>query len=83
VQAGNKEAGQLIKNFSGWVKILRGGAGESLKLQNYPSCAARNLTEKKLFLARRENWEKLYTADGGGAAITYPPFLWINLCIRS
>ncbi|MDQ1211826.1 hypothetical protein QE436_001140 [Pantoea anthophila] len=82
VQACSEKATNLIKNSSRRLEICLACGGRIKKCRLFRLSRARNLTEKKLFLRCLRRREKLYTADGGGAAITYPLFLWITLCIR-
>jgi hypothetical protein len=82
VQTYNDEAAILIRNGQQMRQRrgLKKATGKKSRTMGQPRQL--KLAEKKLFLAKPSGREKLYTADGGGAAITYPPFLWITLCIR-
>ncbi|GEM_PF-6770272 len=82
VQSCEDEATILIKNGGLAGQISSRESGSVKKSRTICQRRWRNLAEKKLFSANPGGREKLYTADGGGAAITYPPFLWITLCIR-
>jgi len=38
--------------------------------------------QKKYLWGPRQGGNDLYTADGAGAEISYPPFLWITMCMN-